>query len=108
MEICHRILSALPARPTLVKKLSDLQQVMEARVLAVKHIQTLKVVLYKASISTTLSMPLPYVGTSLASEHVYHMTWRDLSGRSIEINNHWITWTQLPQDNTILIFPNIL
>ena len=47
MEICHRIISAFSARPTLVKKLSDSQKVMEARVLAVKHIQTLKAVLYK-------------------------------------------------------------
>ena len=40
MEICHGILTAFSARLNLVKKLSDLQQVMEARVLAVKHIQT--------------------------------------------------------------------
>ena len=43
----YSLLSAFSARPTLVKKLLDLQQVMEAPVLAVKHIQTLKAVLYK-------------------------------------------------------------
>ena len=44
MEICHRIPSAFSARPTL---LSVKQQGMLARVLAVTHIQTLKVVPYK-------------------------------------------------------------
>ena len=47
METSHLILSAFSARPTEVKKLSDKQQGMLARVLAVTHIQTLKVVSYK-------------------------------------------------------------
>ena len=48
MDICHLILSPFSARPTLVKKLSDKQQGMLARELAVTHIQTLKVVSCKS------------------------------------------------------------
>ena len=48
-QLYHRILSAFSARQTKVKKLSEYQQEMEARDLAVTHIQTLKVVLYKTS-----------------------------------------------------------
>ena len=46
MEISHGILSAFSARSTEVKKVSDKQQGMLARVLAITHIQTLKVVSY--------------------------------------------------------------
>ena len=47
MAICHRnvtppVLSAFSARPTLVKKLSDKQQVMEARVLLSNMFKCLK------------------------------------------------------------------
>ena len=45
MDICHCILSAFSADR--IKKLSDKQQVIEARELAVTHIQTRNIVLYE-------------------------------------------------------------